>query len=139
MRSEDGIWDPATAIGLRSSDRVLVIGNPAFMPWLTQVFVADPDNLVSVRKASEIEALLHGGAHFDRVIIARETAYSHDHLLRAGAFHTQLICFPTDDGWSIDQSIEFYYPTARRWRFETTFGPAVVAEPAGASWRMLYA
>ena len=137
MQSENGVWDPATALGLRNSDRVLVIGNPAFIPWLTQLFASNPDALVSAKRPSEIEALLHEGAVFDRVIIPRETVYSHDHLLRAGALRAQLICFPSDDGWSVEQSADFYYPTARRWRFETTFGTAVVVEPAGASWRML--
>lgn len=140
MVSEDGRWDPATALGIKSSDRVLVVGNAAFLPWLPPIFEnIHEDNLVSARKVSEIEALLHEGHHFDKIILARETTYSHDHVLRAGAFKAQLIYFPQDDGWQFEQSVEFYYPGARTWKFDTTFGPAIIAEPHGASWRMLYA
>ncbi len=139
MTSEDGRWDPATVLGLRSSDRVLVVGNPAFLTWLTQVFVERPDNLISVRRTAEVEALLKEGRGFDRVVLSRETPYSHDHVLRAGAMHAQLVCFPADDGWSVEQSVEFYYPDARMWKLDSTFGTIVVAEPHGASWRMLYA
>jgi hypothetical protein len=138
MQNENGLWDPATALGLRNFDHVLVIGNAAFIPWLTQLFAQTSDHLVSVRRPAEIETLLHEGYKFDRMILPKETVYSHDHLLRVAALGAQLICFPTDDGWSIDQSIEFYYPTARRWKFETTYGTVMVAEPVGASWRLLY-
>ena len=139
MQSENDRWDPATVIGIKSSDRVLVVGNPAFLPWLTVVFEKYPDNLVAVRKVSEIETLMHENQHFDKVILTRETTYSHDHLLRAGAFGAQLICFPTDDGWTTEQSIEFYYPEVRTWKFDSTFGPIVIAEPHGASWRVIHA
>jgi len=137
--NENGRWDPATVTGLRSSERVLVIGNPAFLPWLTTLFEKHPDNLISVRKISEIEALLHEGAHFDRVILTRETTYSHDHILRAGAFGAQLICFPADDGWSIEQSVQFYYPDAMGWEFDSTFGKIIINQPYGFSWRMFNA
>ena len=136
MQNEDGRWDPATVLGLRSSDRVLVVGNPAFLPWLTQLYSNNTD-FVTVRKIAEIETLLKSGKRFDRVVLTRETSYSHDHVLRAGAFHAQLICFPTDDGWTIERSIEFYYPTARMWKFDSMFGMIVVAEPQGSSWRFL--
>lgn len=139
MLSEDGRWDPATALGLRSSERVLVVGIPAFLPWLTELYAARPENLVGARKPSEIEAFLKEGQHFDRVILTKETAYSHDHLLRAGAMHAQLVFFPSDDGWQADRSVEFYYPEARSWKFDTTFGPVAVVEPHGPSWRLLYA
>jgi len=137
--SENDRWDPATVTGLRSSERVLVIGNPAFLPWLTTLFEKHPDNLVAVRKISEIEALLHEGAHFDRVLLTRETTYSHDHVLRAGAFGAQLICFPADDGWSIEQSVQFYYPDANFRKFDSTFGIVIIAEPYGFSWRLFNA
>jgi hypothetical protein len=137
MVSEDGRWDPATITGVKSSDRVLVVGNPAFLPWLGLIFEKHPGNLVAVRRISEIEALLKAGEKFDKIILARETAYSHDHLLRAGAFHAQLIYFPQDDGWQFEQSMEFYYPTSRMWKFDSTFGTVVIAEPEGASWRIL--
>jgi hypothetical protein len=139
MVNENGRWDPATVTGLKSSDKVLVIGNAAFLPWLTVLFEKHSENLVSVRKISEIEALLHEGVHFDRIILTRETTYSHDHVLRAGAFGAQLICFPTDDGWSIEQSVEFYYPEAIVRKSDSTFGTIVVAEPHGFSWRMFNA
>ncbi len=139
MQSEGGRWDPATVIGLRSSDRVLVVGNPAFLPWLVQVFDQRPQNLVAVRRVSDIEALLHAGEHFDRVILAREASYSHDHVLRAGAFGAQLVVFPQDDGWQVEQSVEFYYPMARTWKFDSTFGTIIVAEPHGSSWRFFNA
>ena len=136
MQSEDGKWDPATITGIKSSDRILVIGNAAFMPWLAQV---NPDNVVEVRKVSEIETLLRNNEHFDKIIVAREVQFTNDHILRAGAFKAQLIVFPTDDGWQFDQAFEFYYAGANVWKFESTFGPVIVAEPVGVSWRMLYA
>jgi hypothetical protein len=138
MVNEDGKWDPATVTGIRSNERVLVIGNPAFMPWLTLLFERNTQNLVSVRKVSEIEALLHEGQHFDRIILPRETPYSHDHILRTAVFRAQLICFPTDDGWSIEQSVQFYYPDAQVRKFDSTFGTVIIAEPFGTSWRMIY-
>jgi len=137
MQSEGDRWDPATAAGVKSSDRVLVVGNPAFLPWLPPVFDAQPGNLVAVRRMSEIEALLRTGQRFDKVILARETTYSHDHVLRAGAFGAQLIYFPQDDGWQFEQSVEFYYPGARVWKLDSTFGQVIIAEPHGASWRVL--
>lgn len=139
MVSEEGRWDPATVTGLKSSDRILVIGNPAFLPWLTTLFEKHQENLYAVRKISEVEAMLHDGLHFDRIILTRETAYSHDHILRAGAFGAQLICFPTDDGWTIEQSVQFYYPDAQFRKFDSTFGTIVIAEPHGFSWRMFNA
>jgi hypothetical protein len=138
MQSENGRWDPATVIGLKSSDRVLVVGNAAFLPWLPPVFDKSEHNLVSVRKVSEIETLLHEGQHFDKIILARETAYSHDHVLRAGAFGAQLVYFPQDDGWQFEQSVEFYYPGVRTWKFDSTFGQVIIAEPHGASWRVIH-
>ena len=135
MSNENGLWDPATVIGLRSSDHIVVVGNPAFLPWLPSIFAHNPGGLTSVRKASELEALLRSGRQFDRMILNRETDYSHDYALLAGAARLQLVAFPRDDGWSIEQSIEFYYPDCRRWSFDSTFGRITVAEPAGFSWR----
>jgi hypothetical protein len=72
------------------------------------------------------------------MVLAREVQYSHDHVLLAAALRAQLVCFPADDGWQLEQSVEFYYPDARTWRFDTTFGFAVAAEPRGPSWRILH-
>lgn len=111
------------------------MGNPAFLPWLVQLFASAPQNLVSARRSSEIEALVRDGRGFDRLIVSREVPYSHDHVLRAAALGAQLVCFPADDGWEVEQSVEFYYPTARSWKFDSTFGTVIVAEPHGSSWR----
>jgi hypothetical protein len=138
MVSEAGVWDPATVLGIKSSDKVLVIGNAAFLPWLAPIFEQYEHNLVSAKRNSELEYLLHENEHFDKVILARETPFSNDHVLRAAAFKAQLIYFPQDDGWQFEQSVEFYYPGVRVWKFDTTFGPAVMAEPYGASWRIIH-
>lgn len=137
MANEDGRWDPATVIGLRSCDRVLVLGNAAFLPWLTLFFDQHPDNLVSAKRPAEVESLIRAGEKFDLVVLPRDAAWSHDHLLRAAALGAKLVCFPQGDGWQIEQSVEFYYPTARSWSFDSTFGPVLIAEPQGSSWRFI--
>jgi hypothetical protein len=139
MTSEDGRWDPATVLGLRSTDSVLVAGNPAMMPWLTTFFQENIGQVVAARRPSELEQLLHLGTRFDKFILSRETTFTADHLLRAGAFRAALVTFPTDSGWAVEQAMDVYYPTGRWWRFDSTFGPVVVAHPWGASWRVLYA
>lgn len=140
MTSEDGRWDPATVVGLRSSDQVLVIGNPAMMPWIGPIFENREDNLLSARRPTELEALLRDGRRFDKMILSRETQFSHDHLLRAAAFGAQLVFFPQSEGaaWQVEQSLDFYYPGARMWKLDSTFGPVLVAEPQGCSWRMIF-
>lgn len=137
-QSEDGRWDPATVLGVKPNDRVLVAGNPAFMPWLAPIFESPGaiGMVLGARKLSELESQLRDQA-IDKLLIARETQYSHDHLLLAGAHHAQLVTFPPDDGWQVEQSIEFYYPDARWWRLDSTFGAAIIAEPHGASWKVI--
>jgi len=138
MQSENDRWDPATVIGLSSADRVLVIGNPAFLPWLRWIFEERPAHLVATKKVSEVERLLANGEQFTHIILTRETQYTHDHLLRAGAFRAKLVVFPADDGWAVEQSAEFYYPEARAWKLDSMFGPIFMVEPQGSSWRMLH-
>lgn len=138
MTSENGLWDPATVLGLRRNESVLVIGNPAFLPWLTTFFSEAPDQLLAVKKTSELEALLKERRVFDRVILSRETSYTHDYLLRSAAHKAQLVVFPKDDGWQIEQAIQFYYPEANIRKFESTFGPIMTTDAFGASWRIIY-
>jgi hypothetical protein len=137
MVSEGNRWDPATVTGVKSSDRVLVTGNPALIPWLGLIFEQYPNNLQSARKASDIEARMLAGEIFDKVILPREATYSHDHLLRAGVFGAQLIMFPKDEGevYALEQSFQFYYPTSRRWVLDSTYGTIFIMEPQGSSWR----
>lgn len=138
MQNEGNLWDPATVLGLRKNEIVLVIGNPAFLPWLTVFFSEAPHHLVAVKRPSEIEQLMRDGHHFDKIILAKETQYSHDHLLRAAALRGQLVYFPQDDGWQFEQSVEFYYPEANVRKFESTFGPIMTADAYGASWRIIH-
>lgn len=128
-------------IGLKSSDHVLVIGNPAFLTWLPPVFERYPEHLKSARKHSQIDAIVRSGEQFDKLILTRETAYTHEHTLYAGALRAQLVVFPRSEGdaFHVEQSVEFYYPGARIWKLDSTFGPVLVAEPYGASWRIVHA
>jgi hypothetical protein len=138
MVSEEGRWDPATALGLRSSERALVVGNPAFLPWIGTLYEHRPENLEAARKPNDIATLVRDGQEFRWMVLAREVPYSHDHVLLAAALAAELVCFPSDDGWQMEQSIEFYYPDAPIWRFDTTFGIAVAAAPRGPSWRVIH-
>lgn len=138
MTNEDGRWDPATVLGLRNTDDVLVVGNAALLPWLTTFFQDKPDRLVSVKRLGDVEAYIRDGQVFDRLIIAKETGWSNDHVLRAAALKAQLVVFPKDDGWQVENAVEFYYPGANCWRLETTYGYVTVAEPHGASWRIIH-
>jgi hypothetical protein len=138
MQSESGKWDPATVIGLKSHDEVLVIGNPAWMPWLFQV----AHDISSVKKLSELEQLVREGEEFDKIVVARETSMNHEFfafagpLLKRGENESGLfVVFPPDDGWNADEGMNFYYPEARTWKIDTTFGRAFIAEPLGTSWR----
>lgn len=137
LSAGDELPDPASVIGVRGSDRVLVVGNPAFMPWLCELFnnTRMGGSVTSVRKAADLTKLVASGKKFDRVIVSRESSYSHEHLLSAGAMCAQLTVLPQDDGWEFRQSAEFYYPTARVLSFETTHGTVMTAEPEGSSWR----
>jgi hypothetical protein len=143
MQSEEGRFDPATVTGIKSSDQVLVVGNPAFLPWLTSMFGEQPHtgNLITARKPGNLDALLKNGSRFDKLVLTRETAYTHEHALYAGAFRAQLVAFPKNEGeaFHIEQSIEFYYPGVRVVRLDSTFGPVVIASPVGASWRVIHA
>jgi hypothetical protein len=135
MESENGVWDPASVVGLRETDEVLVVGNPAFMPWLTSV----ARDLTSVRKLSELATLAQEGEEFDKVIIPRETSFSAEHVMFAGPLLKTggglIVVFPPDDGWTVQRAIDFYYPDARNWDLETTFGRVLVSQLDGVSWR----
>lgn len=141
---EDGKYDPFTVLGLKRTDTVLVLGNPAFLPWLTY----EHDQVVEARRAADAEKLIREGHRFDRVIIGRETQFSNDHILRAGALLERnthgnglLVYFPKDDGeaWQFKESLEFYYPNCRTWEHRSSFGDIITAEPFGASWRLIAA
>ena len=136
--SEDGRWDPATVIGLKHTDEILVIGNAAFMPWLTQVC----SDVTSVKRVSDLSMLVKEGEQFNKIIVAREANLTSEMVSFFGPLlkHDEiesgfLVAFPPDDGWSLDQLLEFYYPEARKWELDTTFGHVTIAETHGVSWR----
>ena len=134
MTNEGGKWDPATALGFKSSDAVLVVGNPGFMPWLFNVC----GDITSVKKVSELQRLLDEGKGFSKIVIAREANFVHEMVSYAGPLMANdglLVVFQADDGWTTRESVEFYYPDARFWELDTTYGRALVAEPRGTSWR----
>ena len=140
MRNDGDRWDPATVIGLKSTDEVLVIGNPAFMPWLVEVCM----DVSSVRKPNELVALVREGEKFDKVVLPRESTFSNDLLPLAAALlkngdmeHGLFVSFPSDDGWSTEQAADFYFPEARRWFIDSTFGNIFLAELIGSSWRFM--
>ena len=81
MRSDGERWDPATVIGIKNIDEILVVGNPAFMPWLIEVC----GDITSVRKPSDLAALVREGEKFDKVILPRESTFSPDLLPLAAA------------------------------------------------------
>lgn len=136
-----GVWDPSTVIGLKATDSVLVIGNPAFMPWLSEV----ARDITSVRKPGELAAFIKEGERFDKIILPRESNFSADLIPLIGALleNNELhrgvfVTFPSDDGWTTEQAIEFYYPDARTWRHSTQFGDVIVSEFNNSSWRYIY-
>ena len=136
MRSEGDRWDPATSVGLKGTDEVLVLGNPAFMPWLSDV----NHHVDSARKNGELKSLLREKREFDKVIISREHDFSPDVVAMVGPLLRHdgcglLIAFPADDGWTFEQAVSFYYPEAQVRTFETTFGTAITVNINGVSWR----
>lgn len=138
MTNEGGKYDPATALGFKSTDAVLVIGNPGFMPWLFNVC----KDITSVKRITELQTLLSEQEEFDKIVVAREASFTHEMVSYAGPLLARgenesglLVVFQADDGWSTREAVEFYYPEARSWEFDTTYGRALVAEPRGVSWR----
>jgi hypothetical protein len=113
---------------------VLVVGNPGFMPWLFNAC----QNIVSVKKVSELQALATQGEKFEKIVVASEAAFSSEMISYAGpllALGGNLVVFQADDGWTTREAVEFYYPEARSWELDTTYGRALLAEPVGVSWR----
>ena len=120
-----------------------MIGNPSFFPWLAA------ENFWCVTEASrpaDVERLIQQGSKFERIIIGRETQFTNDHILRAGALLERthfgtglLVYFPKteSDSWQFKESVEFYYPGARVWEHDTNFGQLITAEVLGSSWRLL--
>lgn len=130
---EDGVFDPATVIGLQSHHQVLVLGNPAFLPWLTN----ENENISSSRKTSEAVRAVQTG-DFDRVVVGREFDFSHWTglaLARVGLsrHHGLLVFFPKNEGeaWQFKQNAEFAFPLSRVWENNTTFGQVIVADLQG--------
>lgn len=136
MRNEEGRWDPATVLGLRSDQNVLVVGNAAFMHWLT----SENERITSSRKLGELAqfAVEHD---YDLVIIGRETEFSRDHLSVAEqALRNRgglLAYFPRSEAeaWAFQQQVEFYHPEAQVWDLDTTFGRVIFTNLSGRSWR----
>ena len=142
IRSESGRYDPLTVLGWQKHDTILVFGNSAFIPWLHQ----EGAMVWDAPRPREAEQFLKDGSKFNRIVIDRAVTFSQDHVLRAGALLEgpyggpgQLIFFPKDDGSAFEfrSTVEFYYPTARVWNLDTTYGPVIIAEIGGKSWRML--
>lgn len=48
---EDGRYDPVTVLGVKRTDTILVIGNPAFLPWLTY----EHDQVLEARRTADVE------------------------------------------------------------------------------------
>ena len=141
MRSEGDRWDPATVVGLKSTDSVLVIGNAAFMPWLTEV----ARDIMSVRKPSELVQLIKEGDKFDKIILPKEAAFSNDLIPLISSlldneegYQGLFVAFPPNDGWNIGQAMDFYFPNARQWWLSTTFGDVFISDPHGYSWRFTH-
>lgn len=130
---EEGKFDPATVVGLQDHHRVLVIGNPAFLPWLTR----ENMNIASGRKANEIIRLLdeHG---YDRVVVGRENEMQIKLILAQAAVAlapTQgvLVLFPTNetDAWEVRNNVDFFYPGSEVWESDSTFGRVMQIRLAG--------
>lgn len=130
---EEGVFDPATVIGLQRWQHVLVLGNAAFLPWLTK----ENENIVSARKINDAVKLVQNG-DFDRIVVGREFDFSHWTALavaRVGLHHQRgiLVYFPKNEGdaWQFKQNIDFAFPGSRVWESNTTFGQVIQAEING--------
>jgi len=129
---EDGKFDPATVIGLNPHQSVLVIGNPAFLPWLTK----ETNNIVSARRPNEIlKALEHD---YDRVIVGREYEIDFKLLLAQAEVALKkhqgvLVVFPAkeSDEWQLKNNIDAFNHGSKVWESDTTFGRVVQVELAG--------
>jgi hypothetical protein len=130
---EDGVFDPATVIGLNSHHSVLVLGNAAFMPWLTK----ENNNITSVRKVG-IASMTVANENFDRIIVGKEYEFKPNELLLQAEIGLSknrgiLIYFPKTEGdaWSFKNNVDAFYPTARIWESNTTFGQVIQVELNG--------
>jgi hypothetical protein len=138
VTTNESNYDPAVALGFRNDDNVLVIGNPGFMPWIFN----SCSNITPAKKLNDLKALVQKGAQFDKIVIARETSFVHEMISYAGPLLRKsvsglglLIVFQSDDGWTTKEASNFYYPDARSWEIDTTYGRALVVEACGTSWR----
>ena len=117
-------------IGLQSHHRVLVLGNPAFLPWLTK----ENRNVSSARKTNEAVRFAQNG-DFDRVIVGREFDISHWSNLAIAqvaliARGGLLVYFPKNEGdaWTFSQNLGFAFPLCRVWDTNTTFGRVIMVD-----------
>lgn len=140
-QNDNGRWDPATVIGLKCNDEVLVVGNAAFMPWLLE----NAKDVTSVRKSSELYQFVKEGDTFDKVIFARETTPSREMFLLAAALLKNndvergvIVIVPNADGWTEKNVLDFYFPEAILREFDSTFGQLIMAEVPTTSWRMIH-
>jgi hypothetical protein len=120
---------------------VLVIGNPAFMPWLSDVC----RDISSVRKPGELAMLIKEGEQFDKVILPRESIFSPDLVPLVAALlkdaETErgiFVVFPPGDGWTESAGVDLYFPEGRSWELDSTFGQVQLFELAPTSWRMIH-
>lgn len=110
------------------------------MPWLAEV----ARDITSARKASDLVALVKEEERFDKVILPRESNFSADMIPLIATLlddHTTrgiFVAFPSDDGWSIEQAAEFYFPDCRQWAFPTQFGDVFIAEFNPTTWRFIH-
>lgn len=130
---EDGIFDPASVIGLQNHHHVLVLGNAAFLPWLTKENV----NIASARKVNEAVKIVQID-DFDRVVVGRE--YDMTHWTSLAIAHVGLnkrrgvlAFFPKNEGeaWTFKQNVEFAFPLSQVRESNTTFGQVIQVELHG--------
>jgi hypothetical protein len=132
-QGEDGVFDPATVIGLNSNQHILVLGNPAFLPWL----LSENNHVDSARKMNEAVKMVESN-DFDKIIVGREFDFSHwtnIAIARVGlnAHRGTLVYFPKTEGeaWQFKQNVEFAFPRSIVWESNTTFGHVIQVDIRG--------
>jgi hypothetical protein len=136
MRSEGDRWDPATVLGLENHEHVVVLGNPAFMSWISSA----AGHVTSVRRLAELERLRTSGFQFHRVIAGREFDMGREFIVASAAVLKRgglLAFFPKDDSsaWNFKNAFEFYYPNCVLREHDSLDGRIIECEPVGTSWR----
>ena len=141
MQDDNGRWDPATVIGLKSNEDVLVVGNAAFMPWLNEIC----SDVTSARKSNDLLQLVKEQEQFSKVIFARETNVVNEMIPLAAALLKNdefekgtMIFIPNSDGWAEKNVVDFYFPEAIIREFDSSFGQIIAVEAPPTSWRIIH-